>query len=469
MITKFILIFSCLLLTFQVFAQVIPLNPVKVSRDTEEKPQSKVWQYACSNWAILPNSTGTHLWRLDGTTWTNVMTISTRTSSKADCKVVGNVVHVLLYRRNSTSYLISLEYDFSAKNYKIWSKRPDATAMQLQGGNGTATIDVDAKGRMWLANTSSNNVLVRWSDSPYVNWSDPVKLATGVSADDICAIVALPGKMGVFWSNQNTRRFGFRTHINGADPTSWTQDEFPASQSALNVGTGMADDHMNFAVAEDGKLYCAVKTNYDTPGFPKLAMLIRHPDGKWDNLYGVSETGTRPIIVLSEELDKLKIIYPSIEGGGDILFQESAISNISFSEPRKLMNGKYNNPSSSKDKYGAELVVLFTNETHAAGVLIKSELKEDVCLQNMEDIFIAYPNPFVTQVTFYFTLIQGGEYNIAMYDAKGAFIAQIGHGVAQPGRSNVLTLEDKSLAHGLYVVRLQHSGGTKSLKLVREK
>ena len=41
---------------------------------------------------------GTWLWRLEAdTSWTNVLRLSTRTDTKADAKVVGDVTHVLLY------------------------------------------------------------------------------------------------------------------------------------------------------------------------------------------------------------------------------------------------------------------------------------------------------------------------------------------------------------------------------------
>ena len=45
------------------------------------------------------------------------------------------------------------------------------------------------------------------------------------------------------------------------------------------VGTGMADDHMNVAVASDGTLYAAVKARYDTGGYPRMALLVRRPVG----------------------------------------------------------------------------------------------------------------------------------------------------------------------------------------------
>ena len=116
-------------------------------------------------------------------------------------------------------------------------------------------------------------------------------------SDDIEVITALPnGTVGVFWSNQNTRRFGFRTHVDGEPATTWSVNEVPASQSALNVGSGMADDHMNVAVASDSTLYVAIKTSYDTSDYPKMALLVRRPDGTWDDLYPVDNTGTRPLV-----------------------------------------------------------------------------------------------------------------------------------------------------------------------------
>ena len=42
-------------------------------------------------------------------------------------------------------------------------------------------------------------------------------------------------------------------------------------------------------------LYAAVKTSYDTPGYPKIALLIRRPAGTWDDLYSVDETGTEEL------------------------------------------------------------------------------------------------------------------------------------------------------------------------------
>ena len=89
---------------------------------TGEKPQSKVWRYAGAWWAVFPtnasgaSSAGTWLWKLVGTTWTEVLKLSDRTDVKADVKVVGNVIHALLYAGTNTQ-LVSAQYNSGTGTY----------------------------------------------------------------------------------------------------------------------------------------------------------------------------------------------------------------------------------------------------------------------------------------------------------------------------------------------------------------
>jgi hypothetical protein len=352
------------------FASVVPIDPLTITANTGEKPQSKPWTYDGRWWVVLPNEHGTHLWRLDGNRWTRILKLSSNTNSKADCKQLGNVTHILLFQ-GTTSQLVSVEYVPATATYKLWSQRTATTSVSLEKSVETATIDIDGKGRMWMASDGNYAVNVRWSDPPYASWSGPYVLANNITKDDICAVIAMPGKVGVFWSDQTTKRFGFRTHADGAGPTSWSHNEVPASQSAKNIGGGMADDHINMAVASDGTLYCAIKTEYETEGYPRLALLVRRPSGSWDNLYSVtSGRGTRPIVILNESLGKLKVLYTEKDRGGKILYKESSTSHISFSGTQHtLMSGSYNNVSSIKSNYSTDVVILASNSTHAAGVL----------------------------------------------------------------------------------------------------
>jgi hypothetical protein len=365
-----------ILIIFVNAAEAVPsftsLQSFSISANTGEKPQSKIWTYDGNWWAVMPYSTGTKLWRLDGTTWTNVLHLSNSANTFADTKVIGNITHILLYR-GTTSELVSVEYVPSTHTYKLWTVRSTTVTINLDAGVETATIDIDSYGRMWLASDASTTVNVRWSDSPYSSWSSAITIASGISTDDISVITAMPtGKIGVLWSNQSTQRFGFRTHIDGTDPNTWTADEVPASQSAQNVGAGMADDHLNLAVASDGTLYAAVKTSYDATGYPKIALLVRRPSGTWDNLYEVDQAGTRGIILLNEEEGILMQVYTSSEGYNNIVYKQSSLSPISFGPRNTIISGGVNDVTSTKQNFTSELVLLASSASSAFGVIRKN-------------------------------------------------------------------------------------------------
>lgn len=370
----------------QGFQSFTDLDPLSISSATREIPQTKVWHHSGKWWAVAATSAGTKILRLDNTSWTDVLTIATATNSRADCRVVGNLVHLLLFRgAGSTSYFVSLEYDAALNTYKRWTQRTSNVNIVFEAGTVTATLDIDGTGRCWLASNSNGNMLVRYSDAPYSTWSAPVTIASGAVAEDICAVTALPGKIGVFWSNQTAKRFGFKTHTDGADPTVWSADEVPAGQSALNEGAGMADDHLNIVAASDGTLYCAVKTGYNKDGLPTIALLVRRPNNTWDNLYPVtsSKEGNRPVVVLNEAAGKVKVMYSThnvnfdATRNGDILYRESSTSAISFGPPVTLMSGagiySLQYVTSAHQTYDPAIVVWATNESvsplKAVGVL----------------------------------------------------------------------------------------------------
>ncbi|CAN5767056.1 hypothetical protein BH10BAC3_BH10BAC3_22170 [soil metagenome] len=352
--------------TLQGFSLVTPLVSIPISQYTKDKPQDKVWNYAGKWWCVLATPGGTKIFRLDGTSWTPVLTIASGTRYKADCWLVDNLVHILLFR-SSTSYVVSVEYIPASGTYVRWSQRSSNTPVTFPSGAETATLTVDGTGRMWLASDGTSDITVWWSDAPYTTFSSPITIATGVTDDDLCVLTTLPGKIGIFWSNQNTKKFGFRTHNEGGVATTWSADDVPASQSALNIGAGMSDDHMSVKMASDGTLYFAVKTSYDLPGYPQISLLIRRPDGTWDNLYPVTiNQGTQPHIILNETQGTIKVVYTTIVNGGDIVYRESSMENILFGVERTLISGGgylYNYTTSSHATYNPEVVIMATNQS----------------------------------------------------------------------------------------------------------
>src|SRR6059036_3769513 len=132
----------------------------------------------------------------------------------------------------------------------------------------------------------------------------------------------------------------------------------------------MADDHLNVAVASDGTLYAAVKTSYDTSGFPLIALLVRRPDGTWDDLYHVDTIGTRGIVLLNEPADLIRVVYTTSSSGGNILYRDSLMSAIGFGARKTLIKGTLNNATSTKENWTNQLVVIASGR----GVLITRDL-----------------------------------------------------------------------------------------------
>ncbi len=371
---------------------ITQLGAISVSAPTADKPQSKLWFHAGTWWGVFPSKTvkpaGTWVWRLGPSkTWSAVTRLSTATDTRSDAKQMGDVVHVIM--DGASPQLASIQYDPGTDTYVPWSVRPTLTPVSLPG-NETVTLDVDSTGRMWLSTETSSQVHVFWDDAPYDGpFGGPIVLDNHIKPDDITMVTALPvmllpdgnigQSIGVFWSNQNTERFGFRLHRDGTDPTVWLADESPAHQSALNgIGTGFSDDHMNFAIASDGTIYAAIKTSYNSPNEPLIALLVRRPNvlapqNPWDDLYEVDRSGTRPCALLNEAAGTVQVAYTTASGGGNIVMKESPIDHIAFpSSRRTLLTGTLNDVTSTKDNWTDQVVLVASGKaamiTHDVGV-----------------------------------------------------------------------------------------------------
>ncbi len=366
--------------------------------NTEHKPMSKVWQFEGKWWTVFPasagvSSPGSWVWRLDGTAWTPIYKLSVDQITKADVKPAGSpagsVVHVLLYK-NSSADLASIQYDADTGTYGAWGMRGTLTSIST-AGSGTATIDIDSTGRMWLAtqrdiptpSPGSREIIVYYSEygeppsAPYAAWIGPIVLATGTRFDDdISAVIALPNNtVGVMWSNQDPAimNFGFKYHRDSDLPGVWTEETPKSQYGYVRTGGGFADNHLNLAVASDGTLYVAVKTSYHTMTDPQIALMVRRltgdgGGGTWDdNIYPVSIYGTRPIISLDDSTGVITVIYTGDDVDADIVFSQSAIQPIEFGQFQVMRTGVNNNVSGTKLNSNGELVAIYSNGTTING------------------------------------------------------------------------------------------------------
>jgi len=353
---------------FAQFAYIDSISSFSTSRNTGEKPQSKVWKHDGKWWCVMPSTSlspnGSWLYKLNGTTWDPVIRISSLTLTHADCKVTADTTYVLLHQSSSAS-LNKLTY--SGGSYTAAFLK----TITLDLGVETSTIDIDSDGMMWLASDSDNadKINVRWSSPPYSGtWNGPYSLDTSTpdpDADDICAVTAFDGKIGVLWSNQDVTgyEFQFKYHVDGANPTNWSSEEVAAA------GSNVADDHINFAVDSDGNIYAAVKT---TGGNPLIGLLVRNAStGNWSSIYSIANTGTRPIVLLNESGGgTITVVYTDNSTSPDnIVYKQSSMGSISFGSKHTLISGAYNNATSTKENYTDEVVILASTNILTIGVI----------------------------------------------------------------------------------------------------
>jgi hypothetical protein len=363
-----------------------------VQSPTGEKPQSKLWYNDGFWWGSLFNNVaGTYrIYRLNWNTqiWedTNVV-LDIRPETKADVLWDGSHLYVASgggfdpsgqgTRKALDAVLFRFHYDPTTKMYV----KDFGPITIRKGGAETIVIDKDTAGRLWITYTQGGKLYVNYSRATESDWdaTTPLALApTGtngnVSPDDISSLVAVDGKIGVLWSNQNDDTFYFASHVDGTAPTSWTG-------RALYRQTDAADDHINIkGIQTDagGNIYAMVKTSYNTLGSPQLLLLVGKKSGTgytW-NVYIESyrqEGQTRPLLLIDNENRKL-YVFTSDEGGGDINYKVSNLDNIQFGFAKTDLilfmhaNGyALNNVTSTKQSVhgGSDIVVMASHDNEA--------------------------------------------------------------------------------------------------------
>lgn len=335
-----------------------------------DKPQSKLWYNDGSWWALMSTSGGTvNIFRLVGHTWTDTTTVvDERTTSTGDALFSGGKLYVASRTAGTAGAVRVYTFSYSAGTYTR-----DGTAKTLPGGGTeSATIDKDSAGRLWVTFTRGSRVYVSYTDTARTTWAAPFRISgadTAVSGDDISAVVAFDGKIGVLWSDQASvaTRFAYRADGGTPGPAGWTVE-------TVLSGSSFADDHLNIKSLQgddQGRLYAAVKTSKTVSTDPSLLVLTRTAGGSWSaaTTATVADGLTRPQIAL-DKTNKVLYVMQSREGGGKVYYKSSPLSDgPSFSSGRGAdfiawTGASINNVSTTKDPVTAAtgLVAIATDE-----------------------------------------------------------------------------------------------------------
>jgi hypothetical protein len=331
------------------------LYPSTAKAATADKPQSKVWFNDHAWWSLMVTPAGTvNIYKLRSDhTWLDTGTVvDSRASSTGDALWSGSKLNVISRTADTTSGSIR-HYRF-AYSGGVYTKEL-ATAFE-GGGSESATIDQDTTGRLWATFSRENAVYVTHSTPDQTTWTAPFQIPgadTAVHPDDISALVAFNGKVGVMWSDQGAQALRFAYHVDGAPDDVW-------AKGTVLLGKGKADDHINIkSMVGDsaGRVYAAIKTNRTVSTDPIIVVVTRSANGTWTvaPTASVADKLTRPQLAL-DSTNKVIYVMQATEGGGTIYYKKAPMS----SKPAFTASGKgtvfmahagakINNVSTSKD------------------------------------------------------------------------------------------------------------------------
>lgn len=354
---------------------------------TSEKPENKLWWNDGAWWGSLYDAAAQdyHVYALNPGTqrWVDTGTVlDDRTGSKAD--VLWEQANQKLYvashifssdgRATPSSWgrLLRYSYSSASKTYTLDAGFPvDIT----RGSAEALTIARDTQGRLWATWVEAARVMVNRSLGSDAQWGTPFVLpaspaSVAVTTDDLSAIVAFGGRIGVMWSNQLTATTYFAVHQDGDGDAQWQPEEVVVPGASCSGAC--ADDHLNLKADAGGRVFVVLKTSLTGPDEPLNIVAVRGASGGWTgSTFGVvRDDHTRPILLLDERNARVHVFATSHEGGGAIFHKSAPLSNLSF-EPglgapfiQNAADVEVNNATSTRQNLDerTDLVVLASDE-----------------------------------------------------------------------------------------------------------
>ncbi len=315
-----------------------PIFETGVAAATKDKPQSKIWFAQGAWWAWMPQAAGSSLWRRGGSGWerrSDLSDVLGGLPGQADVWADGDNVAAVLVEKHRLAFVRAR----LVKGSYALSNKPAV----FVAGNAveTATLTRDSAGRWWIAYNEGRRMFARASVNDVGDrWQEPVEVTERKAGeDDICAIAAMPGGVGVIWSDQEHDAVLFRFHASKDAAGRWGPVE------TVQSGNRTADDHFHTALAADGTLYVATKNSVDAVGQPQLVLRVRDRQGRWANHpYAprtASEEPSRAIALIGgERLYLLHSIYRRKAPPGFIAMQSTWLPELRLDvAARKLLDG----------------------------------------------------------------------------------------------------------------------------------
>ena len=298
------------------------------------------------------SSSDFHIFRFNAATgsWVDTgVATDTRANTHHDVLWDGTTLYVASYRFVNDGVPAEPNFPTTMRRY---SYNPSSKTYTLLGSSQinnqrveTLTIDKDSTGRLMGHMAAGEPDLHerhqhcrRDVGTPFQH---PASLSN-VSVDDISAVIAFDGKMGVMWSRQvgdATDGMYWSYHVDGDANTTWS----PAVAAVKGLRSG--DDHMNLKWLDSsgGRVFAAIKTSFTSASQPLIQLLALNGT-TWTahTIATVSECPNRVLVLIDEGTQRLRTFatYPKPSGttnagvctssGGAIYEKSTPLDNINF-------------------------------------------------------------------------------------------------------------------------------------------
>jgi hypothetical protein len=308
---------------------------------TGTKAESKLWYHSGSWWAVMFDSASTdyYVFKHDKVTqkWTRTATsLDDRPSTNSDVLFDGTKLYVLSHAYAETA---APDATTPAKLYRLsfangaWTLDSGFPKTVDRGKPEVMTLAKDSTGQLWATWVEAAAVKYTTSTDDGATWAPhatvPGPAATQLTTDDISAVVASNGTVGILWSAQlpdtlGATAFYFATHVDGAAADAWT------TETVLS-GPKVADDHLSLVATPDGTVRAVVKSSPLVGTEPEIQLLTRTA-GVWTSavVWRRSDGITRPVLVVDATNGKALVYGTNPEGGGDIYRKSSPLAVPSF-------------------------------------------------------------------------------------------------------------------------------------------
>src|SRR5690606_10258187 len=112
---------------------------------------------------------------------------------------------------------------------------------------------------------------------------------------------------------------------------------------------------------------------YDSSSHTVIGLLVRRPNGTWDPIHEVDRVGTRPVVLLNEEEQQIRVLYTASVQLDDIYMKASSTSTINFGSRNTVLDGSYNNVTSTKDTWTNQVVVMAASSDEADHAMLSQQ------------------------------------------------------------------------------------------------